>query len=147
MFMSAKLNDILRIQEIYDVATQTLEQFESIGLTKAQFLHPGDAREDLIAEGLVNRVLRVTEEGGRLSEVFSAYGFEMREMSGLRNRIAHAYGTVDKAIVWEVLNDEFPALVQSCERYCEDNGLYVRKTWEHDDADGAAGEGVGSEKA
>lgn len=128
--MSAKANDAQRIQEIYDVATQTLAQFEDLGLTEEQFLNPTTAQEDLLADGLVNRVLRVTEEGGKLSEEFAEYGFEMREMSALRNRIAHAYGTIDKAIVWQVLVEEFPALVESCERYCEEQGLYLLKTWE-----------------
>lgn len=144
--MSAKANDAQRIQEIYDVATQTLAQFEDLGLTEEQFLNPTTAQEDLVADGLVNRVLRVTEEGGKLSEEFADYGFEMREMSALRNRIAHAYGTIDKAIVWQVLVEEFPALVESCERYCEEQGLYLLKTWESvDPVD--EGEGAGSEGA
>ncbi|WP_304426301.1 DUF86 domain-containing protein [uncultured Adlercreutzia sp.] len=133
--MSAKPNDALRIQEMYDVATQTLAQFEDLGLTEERFLNPTSAQEDLVADGLVNRVLRVTEEGGKLSEELAEYGFEMREMSALRNRIAHAYGTVDKAIVWQVLVEEFPALVESCERYCEDQGLYLLKTWEEEASD------------
>lgn len=144
--MSAKANDAQRIQEIYDVATQTLAQFEDLGLTEEQFLNPTTAQEDLVADGLVNRVLRVTEEGGKLSEEFAEYGFEMREMSALRNRIAHAYGTIDKAIVWQVLVKEFPALVESCEHYCEEQGLYLLKTWESvdpvDEDEGADNEGA-----
>lgn len=144
--MSAKANDAQRIQEIYDVATQTLAQCEDLGLTEEQFLNPTTAQEDLVADGLVNRVLRVTEEGGKLSEEFAEYGFEMREMSALRNRIAHAYRTIDKAIVWQVLVKEFPALVESCKHYCEEQGLYLLKTWESvdpvDEGEGADNEGA-----
>lgn len=127
--MSAKMSDALRVQEIFDVATQTLEQLGAVGLTRARFVNPVGAADELIVEGLVNRVLRVTEEGGKLSAPFAAYGFEMREISGLRNRLAHAYGTVDRDIVWHVLQDEFPKVVRACEQYAEDNGLYLVKTW------------------
>ena len=72
--MSAKENDLLRIQEIYDVVTL--------------------------------------------------------EMGGLRNRLAHAYGTVDAGIVWDVLQVEFPKLREGCERYCEEKGISLTTTWE-----------------
>lgn len=140
--MSAKMSDALRVQEIFDVATQTLEQLESLGFTQDRFVDSSGAADDLIVEGLINRVLRVTEEGGKLSAPFSAYGFEMREMSGLRNRLAHAYGTIDKDIVWQVLEDEFPKIVRACEQYAEDNGLYLVKTWA---AEQTAEEGEGRE--
>lgn len=127
--MSAKENDLLRIQEIYDVATLTLAQLEELSLTVEQFVAPGTTQEELIAEGLANRVFRVAEEGGKLSEMFKAYGFELREMSGLRNRLAHAYGSIDMALVWGVLENDFPKLVEGCERYCEDNDIALLATW------------------
>lgn len=65
--MSAKESDLLRIQEIYDVVTQTQAQVKELGLSKEQFISPKSARDELIAEGLVNRVFRVTEEGCKLS--------------------------------------------------------------------------------
>ena len=111
--MSARENDLLRIQEIYDIATQTIAQLDELRLTREQFVHPSTTQQLLIGEGLTNRVLRAAEEGGRLSEAFRAYGFELREMSGLRNRLAHAYGTVDLHMIWEVLQSDFPKLVES----------------------------------
>ena len=87
--MSARENDLLRIQEIYDIATQTIAQLDELRLTREQFVHPSTTQQLLIGEGLTNRVLRAAEEGGRLSEAFRAYGFELREMSGLRNRLAY----------------------------------------------------------
>lgn len=127
--MSARESDLLRIQEIYDVATQTKAQIEELGLSKEQFVSPGTARDELIAEGLVNRVFRVTEEGCNLSGLFAEYGFELRAMNGIRNRLAHAYGTIDMDIVWDVLEIEFPKLVDACVRYCEDEGIDLRPTW------------------
>ena len=109
--MSAKPNDILRIQEIYDIATETLAQLEELSLTEEQFLYPSTARDKLMTEGLVNRVLRAAEEGEKLSTALLEYGFEMKEMSGLRNRIVHAYGTIDMGIIWKILQIEFPQLI------------------------------------
>ncbi|MDO4291249.1 MAG: DUF86 domain-containing protein [Eggerthellaceae bacterium] len=121
--MNAKHDDLSRIQEIYDVTTQTLSQIREVGFTKERFVSPKDAEDDLMAEGLTNRVFRVAEEGGKLSSEFERYGFELREMSGLRNILAHAYGHVDKKIVWTVLETDFPQLIAACEAYCSDRGI------------------------
>lgn len=127
--MSAKENDLLRIQEMYDIATQTMSQIAELEFNQECFVHAQSVQDQLIAEGLANRVFRITEEGGKLSELFKEYGFELREMSGLRNRLAHAYGTIDMEIVWNVLETEFPKVIEGCERYCDDNGITLRPTW------------------
>lgn len=127
--MSAKENDLLRIQEMYDIATQTMLQIDELEFNRERFVHAQTVQDQLIAEGLANRVFRITEEGGKLSELFKEYGFELREMSGLRNRLAHAYGTIDMEIVWNVLETEFPKVIEGCERYCDDNGITLRPTW------------------
>ncbi|MEC4272884.1 HepT-like ribonuclease domain-containing protein [Adlercreutzia sp. R25] len=127
--MNARENDLLRIQEIYDIATQTIAQLDELRICREQFVRPASAQEALIGEGLANRVFRAAEEGGRLSQVFVEYGFELREMSGLRNRLAHAYGTVDMHVVWDVLQHDFPKLVAACEAYCEERGIALARTW------------------
>lgn len=127
--MSAKENDLLRIQEMYDIATQTMLQIDELEFNRERFVHAQTVQDQLIAEGLANRVFRITEEGGKLSELFKEYGFELREMSGLRNRLAHAYGTIDMEIVWNVLETEFPKVIEGCERYCDDNGITLHPTW------------------
>ena len=127
--MSAKANDLLKIQEMYDVATQTLFQLEELRISKEEFVHPASTQAQLVAEGLANRAFRVAEEGGRLSSVFERYGFELHAMSGLRNRLAHAYGSVDQAIIWEVLKNDFPVIVEACECYCAERDIALTKTW------------------
>lgn len=127
--MSAKENDLLRIQEIYDIVTKTITQVEELSLSKESFMNPHTTQATLVAEGLANRVFRVVEEGGKLSEVFESYGFELHKMSGMRNRLAHAYGTVDMGIVWDVLEIEFPKLRDACEKYCQENGLTLSPSW------------------
>lgn len=65
--MNAKHDDLARIQEIYDVICRTKRQMSLLGITYERFAHPESDKDDLLAEGIMNRVLRVTEEAGHLS--------------------------------------------------------------------------------
>lgn len=122
--MSAKHDDWARLQEIYDVVRETRIQMERIGFTKERFLDPENAQDDLISEGLMNRVFRVTEEVGHLSdEVARRYGFDRQGVLGVRNRLAHAYGEVDREIIWSVIEGDFDELLDACRRYCADNNI------------------------
>ena len=60
--MTAKHSDLRPIQEIYDVVTQTQRQMRELEFSKAPVSRTREHRGRLIAEGLINRVLRV---GGR----------------------------------------------------------------------------------
>lgn len=122
--MSAKQSDLGRIQEIFDVVTQTQRQMRELKFTRERFLHPVSTEDDLISEGIINRVLRVSEEAGKISnEVSHAYGFDTKGASGVRNRLAHAYGEVDREILWEVISKDFDELLASCHAFCDDKGL------------------------
>lgn len=122
--MSAKVNDFARIQEIYDVVTETQRQIRALGITKPQFVNPESDADDLIAEGIMNRVFRVTEEAGRISEkVSDEYNFDRHGVHGVRNRLAHAYGEVDREIIWNAIQHDFDDLLQSCRRFCDDMGV------------------------
>ena len=122
--MTAKPSDLGRIQEIFDVVTQTQRQLVELGFSRERFLSPTTTEDDLIAEGIVNRVLHVAEEAGRISdEVARRYGFDTRGTCGVRNRLAHAYGEVDREILWQVVAEDFDALLDSCHAYCDDQGL------------------------
>lgn len=122
--MSAKQSDLGRIQEIFDVVTQTQQQMRELGFTRERFLLPASTEDDLISEGIINRVLRVSEEAGKISnEVSHAYGFDTKGASGVRNRLAHAYGEVDREILWEVISKDFDELLASCHTFCDDKGL------------------------
>ena len=41
----------------------------------------------------------------------------------MRNRLAHAYGEVDREILWEVISEDFDELLSSCRAYCDEKGL------------------------
>ncbi len=124
--MNAKNNDLDRIQEIWSIGNQTKRQIESLGFNKDRFLAPADDKDDLIAEGLINRVFRITEEAGRINEdVANEYGFERRAASGVRNLLAHAYGEIDREILWEVIDTDLDELLNACRRYCDDHGIEI----------------------
>lgn len=122
--MNAKRDDWARLQEIHDVIIATQSQMQELSFSEERFLRPSNAQDDLIAEGILNRVLRVTEEAGHVSEtVAKKYGFDRQGVLGVRNRLAHAYGEVDREIVWSVIQNDFGELLESCKRFCEDNGI------------------------
>lgn len=122
--MNAKSNDLARIQEIWDVSQQTKQQIKHLKFSKERFLAPVTDTDDLIAEGLMNRVFRICEEAGRISDAVALrYGFERQAASGVRNRLAHAYGEVDRAIIWEVIEHDLDELLDACRAYCDDEGI------------------------
>ena len=121
--MNAKSNDIRRIQEMYTIIEQTNRSLAELQMTKDAFVLPKGVKEELIVEGLENRVFRVAEEGGQLSAEAEAYGFDCKSMRGIRNLLAHAYGEIDRRIIWDVLKKDFPALLNSCRNYCADNNI------------------------
>lgn len=122
--MNAKNNDLDRIQEIWSIGNQTKQQIESLAFSKDRFLNPSNDEDDLIAEGLINRVFRITEETGRISEdIANDYGFEKRAASGVRNLLAHAYGEIDREILWEVIESDLDELLDSCKQFCDDQGI------------------------
>jgi len=124
--MSAKATNLARIQEVYDIATQTRAQIARLGFTRDMFLEPATDEEDLIAEGILNRVFRVAEEAGYIDEdVATTYGFDTVGARGVRNRLAHVYGEVDRDLVWSVIENDFPVMLLACKRYCDDVGVDI----------------------
>lgn len=127
--MSANATDLARVQEIFDLITETQGQIGRLGITEVRFKDPGTDADRLFSEAIMNRVLRITEEAGSLSdEALAHYDFERRVIKGVRNRLAHAYGDVDADIVWEVVEEDFPKLLQGCRAYCDELGLELEAT-------------------
>lgn len=124
--MSARSSDLSRIQEIYDIITQTQDQLASLNFTEERFLNPANDYDDLLAEGFMNRVFRVTEELGHLTEgIAGKYGFDTHGAKGVRNRLAHVYGQVDKVIIWQVLNEEFDEILNACRTFATELGIQL----------------------
>lgn len=122
--MSAKMSNLARIQEMHDIIIKTRRQISELGFTKERFLAPANDSDDLIAEGLLNRMLRLTEEMSNVDSVTAGqYSLDTDNARAVRNRLAHAYGNVDRGIVWEIYNDELDTILEGCRAYCEDMGV------------------------
>lgn len=122
--MSAKATDLARVQEIFNLTTITQRQIEELDITEQRFKQPETTNDQLLVEALMNRVFRITEEAGALSdEALEHYDFERRALKGVRNRLAHAYGEVNADLIWEVIETDFPQLLEGCQSYCDEHGF------------------------
>ena len=89
---------------------------EAIKLTR------GKSRTDLDSDRVLSlalvRLLEIVgEAAGRVSkEVYACHPeIPWPEIIGLRNRLVHGYDAVDYDILWQILNDDLPALVTMLE--------------------------------
>lgn len=63
-------------------------------------------------------ILQIGELSGHLSEDFRKRHAQIpwREIRGMRNIVAHAYGSVDPASTWKTIEEDIPALKTFCEK-------------------------------
>ena len=61
-------------------------------------------------------VLQIGELAGKLTDEFRAEhpGAPWRQIRGMRNIVAHSYGTVDPEVTWEILTEDIPKLKTYC---------------------------------
>lgn len=63
-------------------------------------------------------LLQIGELVNALSEEFLKIHTSVpwRQIKGFRNIVAHAYGTIEPAVVWEIITDDLPELKSYCLR-------------------------------
>lgn len=68
-------------------------------------------------------VLQIGELAGKLTDDFREKypGAPWRQIKGMRNIVAHSYGTVDPETTWEILNEDIPAPKKYCVAIIEKN--------------------------
>ncbi len=68
-------------------------------------------------------VLQLGELTGKLSEELrTAYdNVPWKQIRAMRNIVAHAYGTVDAEVTWEVITEDIPELKKNCECILNEN--------------------------
>lgn len=123
--MSAKATDLARIQEMFDLITETQGQIERLGYRGMRFKRPATDADRLFSEAIMNPGCSgwLRKPGSLSDEALRTTKFERRAIKGVRNRLAHAYGDVDTDIVWDVVQGDFPKLLEGCQAYCDDLGL------------------------
>ncbi len=62
-------------------------------------------------------LLQIGELVGTLSDSFSAAHTEIpwKQIKGFRNIVAHAYGTIEPAVVWDIISNDLPSLKNYCQ--------------------------------
>ena len=68
-------------------------------------------------------VLQIGELAGKLTDDFRTEhpGAPWRQIKGMRNIVAHSYGTVDPETTWEILVEDIPVLKVYCTGIIEDS--------------------------
>jgi uncharacterized protein with HEPN domain len=99
------------LEQMLDAAQRAVSYIE--GLSKADFLD--DRRTQ---EAVALNLMVIGELATRLSksygEVASAYpSLQLREMQGMRNRIAHGYFRINMVTVWETVESSLPELIKT----------------------------------
>jgi uncharacterized protein with HEPN domain len=89
---------------------------EAITLTRGKSRADLD-RDRVLSLALVRLLEIVGEAAGRVSEEVHARHPEIPwpEIIGLRNRLVHGYDAGDYDILWQIINDDLPALVTMVE--------------------------------
>lgn len=76
------------------------------GLSHVQFISD---KKTVAASAMMLQTLG--ENAGKLSpELQSQLGVNISELTGLRNRISHDYGSLDYDLVWEIIENDLPKL-------------------------------------
>ena len=65
LWLDAKATDLARIQETFDLVTETQGQISCLGITEVRFKDPAMDVDRLFLEAIMNRVLRITEGSAR----------------------------------------------------------------------------------
>ena len=104
---------------------ETKRRVEFADIDERSFLEAESVESRILADGLLMCVFRAAEEAGSMSEEARAAHLEIywRGIKSMRNILAHDYGEVDRELVWNSIEHDFPKLEKFCLAYAEENGI------------------------
>ena len=76
-------------------------------------------KDDYVAKNAISMsLLQIGELTGKLTDDFKMEHDVIlwRDIAALRNRVAHAYGSIDIEILWGIIENDIPKLKEYCER-------------------------------
>ena len=103
--------DTVILRKIVQYAEEIEGTIEKLALTQDTFKH------DYIAKNAISMcVLQIGELAGKLTDEFRAEYCEVpwRNYISIRNRAAHAYGSMDIEILWKIAASNIPELYDFC---------------------------------
>lgn len=96
------------------------ERLDLIAFSKEAFME-----NSLLQDGCAFCLLQIGEAANRLSDDFREKTREIgwRRVVGMRNIIAHAYGSFDLLVAWETITEDIPVLKGKCEAILGEGAL------------------------
>ena len=110
--------DITVLMKVVQYADEIGETITALDLNLEKFRSTHIARN-----AIAMCILQIGELAGNLTDEFKATYDKMpwREIVALRNRAAHAYGTVDLDMLWQMAVHRVPELKAYCESVIKEN--------------------------
>lgn len=105
--------DLQRIKHIRDYCREIAKTISRYGNDFEVYLSDVDYQRSVSFS-----ILQIGELSGGLSEQFrkeTADRVQWGPMKAMRNLVAHNYGKMDQAIIWETATVDIPALLRFCE--------------------------------
>ena len=110
--------DLQRIQHILDYCNAIEKTVQRYGNSFEIF----DQDEDF-QRSISFSILQIGELSGGLSEEYrkrTSNRIQWGPIKGMRNMVAHSYGSMDRQIIWETAIVDIPTLKQLCEEQLEE---------------------------
>ena len=110
--------DLQRIQHIRDYCDEIRKTIQRYGADFAVFDQDADYQRSISF-----CILQIGELSGGLSEEYrkvTSSRVQWGSMKGMRNLVAHNYGSMDREIIWETAMVDIPALKQFCDEQLTD---------------------------
>lgn len=89
-----------------------LDAIKQIGSYVKEIDQPHFREDKLLQDGVIRQLEIIGEASGKLSPELRQKNTDVSwsEIIGLRNRIVHAYFSIDLEIVWEIVQNDLPIL-------------------------------------
>ena len=104
--------DLLRIKHIRDYCLEIEKTIQRYGKSFEIFDNDADYQRSVSFS-----ILQIGELSGSLSQEFrqgTAHQVQWGPMKGMRNLVAHNYGSMSRDIIWETATMDIPALKDFC---------------------------------
>ena len=111
--------DLQRILKIRDYCLSIQDTMARFGKSPERFMGDSDYQQSIAFS-----VLQIGELSGGLSEEYrkkTSSRIQWGPIKGMRNMVAHSYGSMDRQVIWETANMDIPTLKQFCEEQLEEN--------------------------
>ena len=117
----------------YQILRHVIKYCEKIQMTtsafKGKYKNFVDARNYVIRDACCFYLFQIGELARNLSDEFKACNPKIpwKEIRGLRNIVAHKYGTVEFGTIWEIVSDDIPSLNTDCRKILKKHAPQLEK--------------------